>query len=111
MNRTFKALILIVLTLWTGNLAAQTECDKVQLSLRTLNATCASNGSFKVTVSGESVNNNKIDLSSLQFKVDGTVNWGWTHYANDSIVGLPAGTYTISMRAFCYDNNDWFVAS
>ncbi|MDR2915671.1 MAG: VCBS repeat-containing protein, partial [Tannerella sp.] len=80
------------------------------MTLQAVTATCASNGQIKVTFSGSDVVN--IGVDSVQLQVDGVdvaVSRPWAKYSGNIITGLPKGTYTISMRAFCKSINDWLV--
>jgi hypothetical protein len=85
------------------------QCDNLTLSLTTTNSTCLANGKIKVTVSGSDLPN--INQSSMQFQVSGDKDLAFTQYTDNTIENLPAGTYTITLRAFCNVINDWIVAS
>ena len=83
------------------------QCTNVNMTLIRTNATCVSNGKIKVILNGSDVSN--IRQSDMEFKVDGAVNRSWAVYTDQTITNLPAGSYTISMRAFCNTINDWVV--
>lgn len=88
---------------------ASAQCNDITLNLSGTNSTCLSNGKIKVTLSGNDVSN--IRQSDMQFQVAGTQNHSWTNYPDNTIPNLPAGTYTISLRAFCNTLSDWVIAT
>ena len=109
MNNKYTLLALFFLNIFFFSETAVAQCDNLTLSLSKTNSTCLSNGTITVTISGSDLPN--INQSSVQFQVSGDKNIAFSPYANNTIENLPAGTYTISLRAFCYDYNDWFIAS
>ena len=96
------------LSLFLANAELSAQCSDVTLILTGKNPTCPANGSIKVAITGPDAVN--IRQSDMQFQVSSaTVNWSWSPYSNDSIPNLPAETYTIELRAFCYAANDYVV--
>ena len=98
---------LLLMFLTSGQVLAQ--CDNLTLSLTKTNSTCLANGKIKVTVSGADLPN--IEQSTMEFQVSGDKDIAFTHYTDNTILNLPAGTYTIHLRAFCKVTNDWIVAT
>ena len=85
------------------------QCNNLTLSLQPTNSTCLANGKIKVNIGGSDAGN--IDPSRVEFQVTGTVNLAFSTYANNTIENLPAGSYTITLRAFCNTSQDWVVAA
>jgi hypothetical protein len=103
-----ETVIYLIISFFTCiDLSAQ--CDDIQLTLAGVNSTCLSNGMIAVTLAGADTAG--IDKNTMEFGVSGTQIIPWTHYSDDTIRNLPPGTYTISLRAFCNENNDWIVAT
>ena len=108
-NSFFTSIIFSVISLFFTSVELSAQCNNLTLTLTGKNSTCLANGSIKVVVSGPDAGN--IRQSDMQFSVSGTQNLSWAHYPNDSIPNLPAGTYTVSIRAFCLVNQDWYISS
>jgi len=83
------------------------QCNNLTLSLTPTNSTCLSNGKIKVTVGGSDLAN--IDQSSMQLQLSGSQNIAFAQYTNNTIENLPAGNYTVSLRAFCNATGLWSV--
>ena len=88
---------------------AAAQCNNLTLNLIKTNSTCLANGKIKVTVSGADAGN--IRQSDMQFQVSGDKDIAFSPYADNTILNLSAGTYTITLKAFCNVSNDWIVAS
>jgi uncharacterized repeat protein (TIGR02543 family)/uncharacterized repeat protein (TIGR01451 family) len=108
-NKTVLCLFLLLLSSFLFYQQAVAQCNNVSLSLTKTNSTCLSNGTITVSVTGPDAAN--IDQSSMQFAVSGDKDLAFAHYTDNKIENLPAGTYTISLKAFCQTNNDWFIAT
>ncbi len=106
--KSASCLFSLFLLLLTGN-KAFAQCDNLTLSLATTNSTCLANGKIKITVSGTDLPN--ITQSNMQFQVSGSKDLAFAHYTDNTIVNLPAGTYTITLKAFCNTIGNWIIAT
>lgn len=112
MNKIYTKIttcIASLLLMFLTDSKAIAQCDDLTLSLTTTHSTCLSNGKIKVTISGPDAAN--IRQSDMEFQVSGSKNIAFSPYANNTIEHLPAGTYTINLRAFCKITNDWIIAT
>ncbi|MEN9571510.1 MAG: hypothetical protein RL172_2741 [Bacteroidota bacterium] len=89
MQKIYVLFILLagLYTVWPAKLAAQT-CTGITATATAYESRCAATGSIKVVVSGGS--------GSYSYKVTGNVNTNFT--STDSITGLSAGTYTVTVN-------------
>ena len=108
MNMKRLLLLSILLIVSAGVLKAQ-NCGNLTMTLEPTHSTCIANGKIKVNIGGSDVAN--IDPDRVEFMVTGAVNLPFSTYADNTIQNLAAGTYTITLRAFCNLINDWVIAS
>ena len=100
--------IIYMLCLWvSASVDISAQCNDLTMHLTRTNSTCTANGTIQIALSGPDLNN--IRTSDMQFRVSGTLNLPWAFYSGNIIGDLPAGTYTVDLRAFCYDANAWVV--
>ena len=105
-------LALCLLSIFFIGEKAVAQCDNLTLSLTTTNSSCAANGTIVITVSGSDLAN--INQTNMQFEVKGiggSESRPPSFYANNTIPQLAAGTYEISLSAFCNVTNTWFIAT
>jgi hypothetical protein len=97
---------------------AQAQCDNITISIVATAATCQSDGRLTVTVTGTDVGN--LDITTAQYAIDPvsgtTYSQPWANPATRTatggiLTGIPPGTYTVRMRAFCSVNQDYVVRS
>ena len=112
MNKKYILLTLCLFSMFMVSETAVAQCDNIVLSLETTNSTCAKNGTIKVNVSGGDLAN--LNQTNMQFEVrgiGGSESRPASFYANNTIEQLAAGTYEISLSAFCNATSSWFIAS
>ena len=111
MKRFYKALLLGGLVFLSAIMGTEVsaQCSNLTLTLARTNSTCFANGTIKVTVSGGDLGN--IRQSDMQFGITGSQTVAFSQYANNTIENLPAGTYTITLRAFCIATNGWVTTT
>ncbi|MDR1937322.1 MAG: MliC family protein, partial [Tannerellaceae bacterium] len=103
-----KALIgcLLVVTAGYGRLNAQ--CSDFTLNLTATPSTCQSNGTITVSVTGPDAAN--LRLSDAQYSIapaaSGTsYSQAWAQAPGGVLTGVPAGTYNVSIQAYCLNGS------
>ncbi|MFT4223270.1 hypothetical protein [Dysgonomonas sp.] len=91
--------ILFIVSTFGMVLQAQTTCDNFTVNTVVTSSTCQSNGTVTVTLSGADA----AGLFNVQYSLESTVTGGFflLPTANNVLTGIPAGTYTITVSAFC----------
>jgi hypothetical protein len=97
---------------------AHAQCDNVTVNITATAATCQSDGTITVTVGGADVGN--LNMTTAQYAIDPvsgtTYSQPWANPATRTatggvLIGIPPGTYTVRMRAFCSVNEVFVVKS
>ena len=112
MNKRYTKIALCLISMLTMLLISEpiaAQCNALTLTLQPTNSTCLANGKIKVIIGGADAGN--IDPNRVEFMVSGTVNYPFSTYTNNTIENLPAGTFTIQLRAFCNSSQSWVVAT
>lgn len=87
MKKLYSFCLLIFLCCFAQNIFAQ-ACDSLKATAIGFESRCTATGSIKITANGGSGN--------YKYKVNGTSNTNFT--STDSITGLAAGTYTVTVN-------------
>ncbi|MDR2473794.1 MAG: FG-GAP-like repeat-containing protein, partial [Tannerella sp.] len=116
-----KVCVFIIIFVLFASVKGIAQCNDVKLNLTEVRGTCVSDAMIIVKLSGADTAN--IEKATMQFRVTGGVDWGWSHYGDntewnhnaDTIKNLPAATtpattsYTVQLRALCETSNQWQV--
>lgn len=91
--------ILFIISIFGMVLQAQTTCDNFTVNTVVTSSTCLSNGTITVTLSGDDATG----LFNVQYSLESTVTGGFSLLpsSNNMLTGIPAGTYTVTVSAFC----------
>lgn len=91
--------ILFIISIFGVVLQAQTTCDNFTVNTAVTPSTCQSNGTVTVTLTGADA----AGLFNVQYSLESTVSGGFflLPTANNVLSGIPAGTYTVTVSAFC----------
>ncbi len=91
--------ILFIISIFGVVLQAQTTCDNFTINTVVTPSTCQSNGTVTVTLTGADA----AGLFNVQYSLESTVSGGFflLPTANNVLAGIPAGTYTVTVSAFC----------
>ncbi|EGJ99422.1 hypothetical protein [Dysgonomonas gadei] len=91
--------ILFIISIFGMVLQAQTTCDNFTVNTVVTPSTCQSNGTVTVTLTGADA----AGLFNVQYSLEPTVSGGFflLPTANNVLSGIPAGTYTVTVSAFC----------
>ena len=78
------------------------------ISAQATNSTCQSNGTITVTFTGDRTN-----ISSIEYGLSPTVAGGFSinPQSNNVLTGIPAGSYDVTARAFCKDDQNYSVVN
>jgi hypothetical protein len=92
---------------------AHAQCDNISITLAATPSICQSDGTITVTVSGADVAN--LQMATAQYAltpVSGTTySQSWAQKPGGVLTGIPKGTYTVQIRAFCSVSDDYVVKS
>jgi len=106
---TYTGFCLLALLLLPPTLMkAQTTCSSIDaftISCTTTPSTCQSNGTITVTLGGDVSNISKAEYSLTST----TGSFSITPQSSNLLTGAPAGTYTVSVRAFCKQDESYSV--
>ena len=108
-NKKHILLALCMLSMFLISRTSVAQCSDISMSLVVTESTCFANGTIKIIVEGNDLVN--IDQETMQFRITGDRDMPFAQYTNNTIVDLPAGTYNISLRAFCNVDGDWAITS
>lgn len=91
--------ILFIISIFGMVLQAQTTCDNFTVNTVVTPSTCQSNGTVTVTLTGADATG----LFNVQYSLESTVSGGFflLPTANNVLSGIPAGSYTVTVSAFC----------
>jgi len=91
--------ILFIISIFGVVLQAQTTCDNFTVNTVVTPSTCQSNGTVTVTLTGADA----AGLFNVQYSLESAVTGGFSLLptANNVLSGIPAGTYTVTVSAFC----------
>ena len=112
MNKRYTKIALYLISMMTMLLISEpvtAQCNNLTLTLQPTHSTCIANGKIRVVIGGADAPN--IDPNRVEFMVTGSANMPFSPYPNNTIENLPAGEYTIQLKAFCNTINDWVVAT
>jgi hypothetical protein len=102
-DKIFTLLIFVLLQF--AAFPAKAQCNDVIVNVVTAPATCITNGVITVTLSGSDASD--IRLSDAEYMIqstgDGFSNT-WSNWPGGVFNEAPPGNYTVSMRAFCIQN-------
>lgn len=90
---------MFIISIFGVVLQAQTTCDNFTVNTVVTPSTCQSNGTVTVTLTGADA----AGLFNVQYSLESTVSGGFflLPTANNVLAGIPAGTYTVTVSAFC----------
>jgi len=93
--------------------AAFAQCPNVTLTLTPTPSTCMSNGTIRVAVSGGDAGN--LQMTNAQYNITpvppSSYQQPWATAAGGTLTGVPPGTYTAGLQAFCTTSGAWVTYS
>jgi hypothetical protein len=91
--------ILSVISIFGMVMQAQTTCDNFTVNTAVTPSTCQSNGTVTVTLTGADA----AGLFNVQYSLESAASGGFSLMpsASNLLTGIPAGTYTVTVSAFC----------
>lgn len=100
----YKIFYLCIFIFSVGNITAQ-DCDlNFTVTTTSTPSTCQANGTITVTLGGDLSN-----ISNVQYGLTSADGFTINPQENNVLANIPAGTYTVTARAFCLTNEDYSV--
>lgn len=99
--------ILFIISIFGVVLQAQTTCDNFTVNTVVTPSTCQSNGTVTVTLTGDAT----AGLFNVQYSLESVESRGFflLPTTNNVLSGIPAGTYTVTVSAFCDSQEQYSV--
>lgn len=99
-----KLLCLFLFAFSTAVVTAQNCADNFTVNIASTPSTCQANGTITVTLEGDLTN-----IFNVQYGLTSTSGFTINPQEHNVLSNIPAGVYTVSVRAFCRINNDFDV--
>lgn len=101
----YKIFFLFLFIFLAGNITAQDCASNFTVTTASTPSTCQANGTVTVTLSGDLTN-----LYNIQYGLTSpTTGFTINPQEHNVLTNIPAGNYTVTVRAFCKVNADYDV--
>jgi hypothetical protein len=100
----YKIFFLSLFVFLLGNIMAQNCASDFKVTTTSTPSTCQANGTVTVTLSGDTTN-----LFNIQYGLTSDNGFTINPQEHNVLTNVPAGKYSVSVRAFCRVNSDYDV--